>query len=596
MRDAETILAIIRDRGKRGLPLENIYRLLYNPALYLRAYARLYPNKGALTQGSTEETVDGMSVAKIHNLINDLRYERHRWTPVRRVYIPKRNGKQRPLGIPTWKDKLLQEVLRSILEAYYEPQFSIRSHGFRPNRGCHTALRDVQTYWGGVRWIIEGDIAGFFDTINHDRLLEILGEKLHDQRLLRLFGQLLESGYLEEWHYHKTISGTPQGGVISPLLANIYLDRFDQYIETVLIPAHTRGEHRADNRAYERVAKAYDRAKKRGQKQEAKALRKQMQRLPSGDHRDPNYRRLRYVRYADDWMLGFIGPRHEAEAIKQQVATYLQTTLHLTLAEDKTLITHISTRAARFLGYEIVNQQDDGKYTGKRRTINGAIGLRVPRDVIDAACARYEREGKPKSLPERTHDDDYSIVTRYQQEYRGLVQYYALAHNVGSLWQLHGVMKGSLLKTLAQKHKASVHQMAGKYHATTTAPNGTVLRCLEVTVERPGKRALTARFGGISLRREPRATLDDNRPKPSGSLRTEILQRLLADECELCGSHDNVQVHHIRKLADLKRKDGKERPRWVIRMAARQRKTLVVCHACHQAIHAGQVAQRGGSK
>lgn len=595
MRDADTILAIIRDRGRRGLPLENIYRLLYNPALYLRAYARLYPNKGAMTQGSTEETVDGMSVAKINHLIDDLRYERYRWTSVRRVYIPKRSGSLRPLGMPTWRDKLLQEVLRSILEAYYEPQFSVRSHGFRPHRGCHTALRDVQTYWGGTRWIIEGDIKGYFDTIDHTILLEILGEKLHDQRLLRLLRHLLEGGYLEDWRYHKTHSGTPQGGVISPLLANIYLDRFDKYIETVLIPAHTRGEHRADNLAYLRVASAYGRAKKRGLKPQAKALRKQMQRLPSGDPRDPDYRRLRYVRYADDWMLGFIGSRHEAEAIKQQVATYLQTNLHLTLAEDKTLLTHISTRAARFLGYEIVNQQDDSKHTGKRRTINGAIGLRVPRDVIMAACARYEREGKPKSLPERTHDDDYSIVTRYQQEYRGIVQYYALAHNVASLWQLHGVMKGSLLKTLAQKHKASVHQMAGKYHATTTAPNGTILRCLEVTVERPGKRALTARFGGISLRRETRAILHDDLPTPCGSLRTEILKRLVADECELCGAHDNVEVHHIRKLADLKRKNGKERPRWVIRMAARQRKTLVVCRACHQAIQAGQPTRQKGS-
>jgi group II intron reverse transcriptase/maturase len=323
MRDAETILAIIRDRGSRGLPLENIYRLLYNPALYLRAYARLYPNKGALTQGSTEETVDGMSVAKIHQLIDDLRYERYRWTPVRRVYIPKHSGALRPLGIPTWRDKLLQEVLRSILEAYYEPQFSTRSHGFRPNRGCHTALRDVQTYWVGTRWIIEGDIKGYFDTIDHTILLEILGEKLHDQRLLRLLRHLLESGYLEDWRYHKTYSGTPQGGVISPLLANIYLDRFDKYIETVLIPAHTRGEHRADNRAYIKVVNARWHAKQCGLKAKAKALYKQMQRLPSGDPRDPNYRRLRYVRYADDWMLGFIGPRHEAEAIKQQVASYL---------------------------------------------------------------------------------------------------------------------------------------------------------------------------------------------------------------------------------------------------------------------------------
>src|SRR5262249_51219331 len=142
MRNAETVLAIVRERGKRGLPLAGIYRMLYNPDLYLRAYSKLYPNQGAMTKGATEETVDGMSMTKIQSLIDDLRQERYRWTPVRRVYIPKKNGKLRPLGIPTWKDKLLQEVIRSILETYYEPQFDDHSHGFRPDRGCHTALRE----------------------------------------------------------------------------------------------------------------------------------------------------------------------------------------------------------------------------------------------------------------------------------------------------------------------------------------------------------------------------------------------------------------------------------------------------------------------
>lgn len=198
MRDAETVLAIIRDRGKRGLPLERIYRLLYNPALYLRAYARLYPNKGAMTPGSTPETVDGMTLAKIDRLIAQLRHERFRWTPVRRTSIPKANGKRRPLGIPSWSDKLLQEVLRSILEAYYEPQFSDHSHGFRPGRGCHTALRTIQHTWTGTRWFIEGDIASCFDSISHDVLLSILAEKLHDQRVLRLLRQLLQAGYLEQ--------------------------------------------------------------------------------------------------------------------------------------------------------------------------------------------------------------------------------------------------------------------------------------------------------------------------------------------------------------------------------------------------------------
>ena len=219
MRSAETVLAIIRERGKQGLPLEDIYRQLYNPMLYLRAYAKLYPNKGAMTPGSTTETVDGMSMQKIAQLIDDIRHERYRWTPVRRVYIPKKTGKVRPLGLPTWKDKLLQEVIRSLLEAYYEPQMSEHSHGFRPDRGCHTALREVQAKWTGTRWFIEGDIAKYFDTINHDVLMEILSKQLHDNRFLRLIRHLLQSGYLEEWKFHHTRSGAPQGGVISPTIS-----------------------------------------------------------------------------------------------------------------------------------------------------------------------------------------------------------------------------------------------------------------------------------------------------------------------------------------------------------------------------------------
>jgi len=239
MRDAETVLAIIRERGKQGLPLEDVYRVLYNPELYLRAYGRLYKNRGAMTKGTTDETVDAMSMAKIECLIDEVRHERHRWTPVRRVYIPKKKGGQRPLGLPTWEDKLLQEAMRSILEAYYEPQMSEHSHGFRPNRGCHAALQEIQT---NSRWFVEGDIAQFFDTMNHDVLLAILAEKIHDQRFLRLTRHLLESGYLEEWKFNKTLSGCPQGGVISPLLSNIYLDKLDQYGEHVLIPKYTRGD------------------------------------------------------------------------------------------------------------------------------------------------------------------------------------------------------------------------------------------------------------------------------------------------------------------------------------------------------------------
>ena len=305
MRPAETVLNVIRERGERGLPLENIYRLLYNRELYLRAYDRLYSNQGAMTKGTTAETVDGMSLAKIDRIIDALRYERFRWTPVRRVNLPKPNGGTRPLGIPTWTDKLLQEVIRMILEAYYEPQFSDHSHGFRPDRGCHTALSEV--------------------------LLSVLGEKLHDNRFLRLLKYLLKAGYLEDWTYGRTLSGTPQGGVVSPILANIYLDRLDKYVETVLIPAHTRGTARKYNREWANVKNLSAYYRKVGNHAMATALRKQMQQLPSSDSFDPDYRRLRYVRYADDFVLGFIGPKAVAGQIEESLETFLRDTLKLEL-------------------------------------------------------------------------------------------------------------------------------------------------------------------------------------------------------------------------------------------------------------------------
>jgi group II intron reverse transcriptase/maturase len=221
MRNADAVLGVIRERGRRRLPLEDIYRQLYNRDLYLRAYGRIYRNDGAMTPGSTPETVDAMSLEKIGAIIGLLRQERYRWTPVRRTYIPKRSGKLRSLGIPTWSDKLLQEVIRSLLEAYYEPQFSGHSHGFRPGRGCHTALGEITRHWRGIKWYIEGDLVQCFDRLDHSVLLSTLSDKLHDSRFLRLLSNPLQAGYLEDWKYHATLSGSPQGGVVSPILSNV---------------------------------------------------------------------------------------------------------------------------------------------------------------------------------------------------------------------------------------------------------------------------------------------------------------------------------------------------------------------------------------
>jgi group II intron reverse transcriptase/maturase len=333
MRMAATVLDVIRERGRRGLPLERLYRQLFNPQLFLLAYGRIYANKGSMTPGVTPETVDGMSQAKIGAIIDALRAERYRWRPVKRVYIPKKNGKKRPLGLPTWSDKLVAEVVRLLLEAYYEPQFSDRSHGFRPGRGCHTALSEVVEVWKGTRWFIEGDISDCFGSLDHKVMLSTLADKIHDGRFLRLVSNMLTAGYLEDWRWHATLSGAPQGGVASPILSNIYLDRLDAYVEQTLLPEYNRGRRRRRNLRYKAVDNAIERAKRRGDRKAVRLLRQDRRRLPSQDPDDPHYRRLRYCRYADDWLLGFAGPRHEAEQIKSRVATFLRDALKLQLSE-----------------------------------------------------------------------------------------------------------------------------------------------------------------------------------------------------------------------------------------------------------------------
>jgi len=345
MRTANTVLGIIQERGRKQLPLEDVYRQLFNPDLYLKAYGNIYANDGAMTKGTTPETVDGMSMAKIEQIIKALRHERYQWTPVRRTHIPKKNGKLRPLGIPTWSDKLLQEVIRSILEAYYDPQFYKDSHGFRPQHGCGTALKAIKQTWWGTKWFIEGDIKGCFDTINHEKLLSILQEHIHDHRFIRLISNLLKAGYLEDWNYKPTLSGTPQGGIVSPILSNIYLNKLDHYVAEHLIPAYTKGTQRRRNQTYRTLEQNYRRWMKKGRVAKAKEAQKQFKSIPEYDTHDPDYRRLRYVRYADDFLLGFVGPKEEAEEIKAKLAEFLGLSLFLELSPEKTLITH-ATQAA----------------------------------------------------------------------------------------------------------------------------------------------------------------------------------------------------------------------------------------------------------
>lgn len=595
MQSAETVLKVLHDRGQRGLPVQRLFRQLTNPDLYRRAYARLYRNDGALTPGTTPETVDGMALAKIEAIIAAVRQERYRWRPVRRVLIEKRHStKKRPLGLPSWSDKLLQEVVRSLLNAYYEPQFSQFSHGFRPGRGCHTALTAIHETWKGTVWVIEGDIAACFSSLDHEILLATLAEKIHDRRFLRLVAQLLKAGYLEDWRYHPTLSGAPQGAVASPILSNAYLNRLDQFVETGLLPQYNRGARRKANPAYSHLQNQAYRLEHAGQYRAARPLRQRQWALPASDTHAPDFRRRHYVRYADDFLFGFAGPRAEAEVIKAQLTTFLRDTLKLELSEAKTLITHARTQAAHFLGYELRVLHRDPRRTARKgtakhvtRSINGMVELRVPATVLKEHYARYLAHGKPVHRNGLIDDSDFTIVATYQAEYRGLVEYYQLAHNLHSLNRLRWVMETSLLCTLARKHRSSVVKQRHRYRTRLQTAHGP-RQGLQVVVERgEGKKPLVATWGGISLQRRKRAIRLDP-PAEVWSNRAELLQRLLAETCELCGSHNRIEVHHIRHLRDRRRHGRRPPPRWVQVMAARRRKTLVVCRPCHDDLHAGR--------
>ena len=598
MQKAEQILQAVQKMGEKRIPLTRVYRSLFSEDLFLAAYDKIARNRGALTVGTENDTADGMSRERIQRIIEKLRNERFNFRPARRIQIPKKSGGTRPLGIPNFTDKLVQEVLRMVLEAYYEPRFRDSSHGFRPGRGCHTALANLQYKFKGAAWFIEGDIRGCFDNIDHEVLMAILARDIQDGRMLNLLRMGLEAGYLENWQYNRTYSGTPQGGILSPLLANIYLHELDAYIEEVLIPQYTRGKKRADNREYGNLAYAIKCARNAGDQKRVQELELQRRKLPSQDVHDPNFRRLKYIRYADDFILSFIGTKSEAEEIKAAISAFLKEKLHLEMSASKTLITHSRTEHARFLGYDISVYHADDKISPrsgtltKTRSVNGCIRLGIPYGKVDELARRYMRGEKPIHEAGLLAFSDAQIIDVYQQRFRGVAEYYKFATDRNALRKLKYIMEVSLTKTLANKFKSTVARMYQKYGGKRTVQEYTYKVLVVEVPTKNGTRYIY--WGGISLKVIKTGTevLDDNngRRNVTFSSRTDLVQRLQANECEICGSQENCEVHHVRKLADLKDRwrGRKEKPAWVTTMIAMQRKTLVVCAKCHVAIHTGK--------
>lgn len=600
MRNSERVLNSLAKHSKQpDYKFERLYRLLFNEQMYYVAYQRIYAKEGNMTKGADNKTIDRMSISRIEKLISSLKDESYQPIPSRRVYIPKKNGKKRPLGIPAFNDKLLQEVVRMILEAIYEGSFDMNSHGFRPKRSCHTALRQIQRTFNGARWFIEGDIKGFFDNIDHGVMISILEKRISDERFLRLIRKFLNAGYLEDWTYHKTYSGTPQGGIISPMLANIYLDQLDRYVREY-IQRFDKGKERADNPerikfeygkrlAVLKLEKVNDKEQRKSIVKEIKAYDKGRAAISCGVDMDENFRRLKYVRYADDFLCAVIGTKAEAETIKQDIKVFLQEKLALELSEEKTLITH-GRKSAKFLGYEIYvrkSTQTKRNKAGKlTRPYNNKIYLKMPLETVRKKLLDYDalkinvhngkEQYKSKHRTYLINNDDLEILERYNSEIRGFYNFYSLANNCHTLHSFKYIMEYSMYKTFAAKYKSTVVKICKKYKRD---------KVFTVYYKNNKGKTLMRQFyhDGFKRKKQDYAQCYDKMPTRYHSSPTSIVARLKACKCELCGKENvKLDMHHVRKLKNLQGKED-----WEKHMIARKRKTIALCRSCHKKVDGG---------
>ena len=596
MKPTMEILTKLQENSKKNHDevFTRLYRYLLRPDIYYVAYQHLYSNKGAGTKGVTDDTADGFSEIYIENIIEALKNEMYQPKPVRRTYIKKSNGKMRPLGLPVFTDKLIQEAIRMILEAIYEPIFSDYSHGFRPVRSCHTALAQIKKEFTGARWFIEGDIKGCFDNINHAVLVEIVNQKIKDARFLKLIRLFLKAGYMEDWKYHETYSGCPQGGIISPILANIYLNELDRHIMKIKkeFDVATKARYTPEytklvglrQRLHNKI-KNSNGIEREKLIEEYKTATAQMLKLPAKQCDD---KKIKYVRYADDFLIAVNGNRQDCEKIKQELTEFISTTLKMELSQEKTLITHSNT-PARFLRYDVRVRRDQqikpkGKF--KTRSMNNKVELSIPfKDKIEkflflnGIVKQRSDNGKlePIHRPQLLNRTDLEIVTIYNAELRGICNYYGLASNFNKLIYFNYLMEYSCLKTLAGKHRSKVSKIRAMYK------DGTGKWAIPYETKTGIKKMYFANYADCKGKK-----FTDIVPQTAKNYShdvTTLESRLKAKICEVCGctDSDRYEIHHVNKVKNLKGKSE-----WEKVMIAKRRKTIVVCHKCHMAIHHGE--------
>ena len=605
MRNPIDVLNSLSDKSKNpNYKFERLYRNLYNPEFYLLAYKNIYANDGSMTPGVDGNSLDGMSTARIQRIINSLKNRSYQPNPARRTYIEKKNStKKRPLGIPSADDKLVQEVIRLLLESIYEPTFSANSHGFRPKRSCHTALMQIQRTFKGARWFVEGDIKACFDTFDHHVLIDLLRKRIADEAFISLIWKFLKAGYMEQWTYHTTYSGTPQGSGMSPILANIYLSKLDEFMEKYKhsFDKGTSSQRKADpeydylhgkiqriKKRNARVWEELDPEEKKKRIKEMRELKCKQRALPSHVLRDESYKSIQYVRYADDFLIGVIGSKDDAENLRLALATFLKDDLSLTLSMEKTKITH-SSEKARFLGYDISisrSQEVRKLSTGRKaRIYNGAVMLYAPFDkwfakLQELKVIRIKKDPSGKEHWKIVHRgklinrSDIEILRKFNSEVRGMINYYSLACNTVAMIHFRSVMKYSMLKTFAAKYRTKVSKIKTRYvkNGEFTVPYETKAGTKESVFDcKPIKRSKDPLFGQVDIKETYKKY-----GKPNG-----LAQKLRAKTCELCGIRcDDIEIHQVKRLKDVDSSTS-----WGNLMRERHRKTLAVCPACHIKIH-----------
>lgn len=574
----------------------NLYRLMYKEDLYIIAYERMKSAPGNLTAGTDGNTIDGFSRQAIRRIIQEMRTEQFQFQPVRTVLIPKSNGKMRKLGIPSTRDKIVQEVIRMLLECIYDSPYGAyfheASHGFRPTRSCHTALQEIREKWPATNWFLEGDIQSCFDDISHGTLVNLLRKKIQDERFLNLIWKLLRAGYLDLQEGRKnSLAGTPQGGLASPILANVYLHALDEKVEEIRTRLE-RGKRKHANRLYHNLGERKRRLQKKGATQTKvyHELVKQMRSLPAVEVNDPNFIRIKYLRYADDWLVGICGPRALAEQVKGELKNFLSDHLKLTLSEEKTRITHAREEQAQFLGTQvfigrggvqrIVTISTGSGKPFKRRSTGSETVMEAPiHKLIKKLQSKgfCTAQGKPTTKTAWIYLDADQIVMLYNGIIRGIQNYYRFTDNFKQLSRIQYILQFSLVKTLAAKYRCSVGHIFKKFGKEVTIP---------IKVKEGKKDRHVSLYLNHDWTKQRNGFQIGNRKIDllQWSLRMRTRSKL-GKSCCVCNDPLHIEMHHVRHI----RKTGKRKPTgFNVILQALNRKQLPVCTSCHKKIHRGE--------